>query len=396
MPSLETIRQLTIQARTDGFEQAQARLDSTSRSIGTMEGAVTRAERAFSPLYSATEKLTALSRTLALAVASGTRTQEQANAIYDAAVNKLTGYGRELDRVTKIEIQARAAREASAQALARANQQELNARLGVGRGSDRDAAADFQAAADAADRMRAKYDPLFAAAQRYSAARSEITSLEKAGVLAHDVATEALRRQTSAYNDVAQTMERAGAVQKASAQRQVNSQLIIPNRAADVAAYGDELDNLRARFNPLFAAERQHLDLLEQISRAARVGAISEAERAEAVQRAQRAYAQQVEGIKSQSQQAGRLSGYQAQNLLYQGTDIIASAASGMSPMTILLQQGGQIAPVFAGPGSASVKGALTQAGEAVTGFLGRIGLVGGAIGGAATGDIAGTAALLS
>lgn len=295
MPSLETIRQLTIQARTDGFEQAQARIDSTSRSIGTMEGAVTRAERAFSPLYSATEKLTALSRTLALAVASGTRTQAEANAIYDAAVNKLTGYGRELDRVTKIEIQARAAREASAQALARANQQDINARLGVSRGSGRDGAADFQAAANAAD-------------------------------------------------------------------------------------------NLRARYSPLFAAQRQYLATLGEIREASKAGILTENERAAAMERTKAAFARQVGDIRgSQPSANGRLNAYQAQNLFYQGTDVVASLASGMPLTTIALQQGGQIAPSFMGKDGATLPGVMKQVGEAAGGLAVRIGVAGGALGTLAT-----------
>lgn len=101
-------------------------------------------------------------------------------------------------------------------------------------------------------------------------------------------------------------------------------------------------------------------------------------------------------GVSAAANQNGRLSAYQAQNLLYQGTDIVASAASGMSPLTIALQQGGQIAPSFIGPGSASIKGALTQAGEAATGFIARLGLVGGAFGGLAAAAGVGAAALVS
>ncbi|MFE1598182.1 phage tail length tape measure family protein [Methylobacterium sp. ID0610] len=74
----------------------------------------------------------------------------------------------------------------------------------------------------------------------------------------------------------------------------------------------------------------------------------------------------------------GRLSGHQIQNLAYQGTDIVASAASGMSPLTIALQQGGQILPSLMG---ASVRGVASQAGEALGGLAARVGVVGGALG---------------
>ncbi|KQP52999.1 phage tail length tape measure family protein [Methylobacterium sp. Leaf106] len=94
--------------------------------------------------------------------------------------------------------------------------------------------------------------------------------------------------------------------------------------------------------------------------------------------------------------QNGRLRADQAQNLLYQGGDIVAQLGSGSGLGMIAMQQGPQIAQVFAGPGGASVKGALSQAGEAASGFLGRIGLVGGAIGGVTAIVLGGVAAWLS
>ncbi|WP_162561204.1 phage tail length tape measure family protein [Methylobacterium terrae] len=77
----------------------------------------------------------------------------------------------------------------------------------------------------------------------------------------------------------------------------------------------------------------------------------------------------------------GRLNANGLQNLFYQGTDVIASAASGMSPLTIALQQGGQIAPTFMGPNGASIGGIASQAGEALIGLAVRIGVAGGALG---------------
>ena len=46
-------------------------------------------------------------------------------------------------------------------------------------------------------------------------------------------------------------------------------------RAADVAAYGAELDRVRAKFDPVFAASKQYEATLEEISMAERTGAIS-------------------------------------------------------------------------------------------------------------------------
>lgn len=91
--------------------------------------------------------------------------------------------------------------------------------------------------------------------------------------------------------------------------------------------------------------------------------------------------------------QNGRLRADQVQNLMYQGGDILASAGSGASLGMIAIQQGPQIAQVFGGPGGASVRGALSQAGEAAGGLAARIGIVGGAIGGLTATVLAGAAA---
>ena len=46
-------------------------------------------------------------------------------------------------------------------------------------------------------------------------------------------------------------------------------------RAADIAAYGVELDRLRGKFDPLFAASKRYEATLEEIAYAERVGAIN-------------------------------------------------------------------------------------------------------------------------
>ncbi len=305
MASIETIRRITIEARASGVEQATARLNDATRAIGTMEGAVTRARRAYDPLFTATERLAAVQRTATLAVAAGNLTQDEANRLYDQAANKLTGYGRELEKVTRLEIQARTAREASSRAMAQANQQTLNSRFGIGAMPGRDAVGDFTAAANAAD-------------------------------------------------------------------------------------------NLRARYSPLFAAQRQYLATLAEIKDASRSGILTENERAAALERTKAAFAAQVTSMRGGQAGGGGLQAYQAQNLIYQGSDIISSLGSGAPLSTVALQQGPQIAQVFAGPGGASVRGAFTSAMEAAAGLAARVGIVGGALGTVATVGAAAAAAGLS
>jgi len=75
---------------------------------------------------------------------------------------------------------------------------------------------------------------------------------------------------------------------------------------------------------------------------------------------------------KATAEHAGamKLSAFQAQNLSYQINDVVVSLASGMNPLTVLMQQGSQIAPIFGG-----VSGTL----KAAAGFFtaGRIAAIG-------------------
>jgi hypothetical protein len=82
----------------------------------------------------------------------------------------------------------------------------------------------------------------------------------------------------------------------------------------------------------------------------------------------------------------GRLAGYQLQNLAYQGGDVLSQLGSGTSLGQVAFQQGPQIAQIFGGAGGASVRGAISQAGEAASSLAARVGLLGGAFGAAALG----------
>ena len=81
---------------------------------------------------------------------------------------------------------------------------------------------------------------------------------------------------------------------------------------------------------------------------------------------------------------------------MYQGGDIVAQLGSGSPLSMIAMQQGPQIAQIFAGPGGASVKGAVTQAGEAMGSFARRVGVVGGSFGAVTTAAVVGVTAMVS
>lgn len=82
-------------------------------------------------------------------------------------------------------------------------------------------------------------------------------------------------------------------------------------------------------------------------------------------------------------------------NLAMQGGDVFASLGSGSSLTQVAFQQGPQIAQVF-GPGGASVGGVFKAASESAASLAARVGILGGAIGGATALALLGAAAWIS
>ena len=108
-------------------------------------------------------------------------------------------------------------------------------------------------------------------------------------------------------------------------------------RTADVAAYGAELDRLRAKFDPLFAATKRYETALEEIAFAKRIGAIDAATAArahEATTKALNEAAQQSAGLTvSAGQTACAL-----RQLGVQSMQAVSSIAAGQSVMMTMLQ----------------------------------------------------------
>ncbi|OAS26283.1 phage tail length tape measure family protein [Methylobacterium platani] len=298
--TVETIRQLTIQARTVGVDEARQKLENTSRSLGTMEGALARVERAYEPLRTATDKLTAVSRTLTLAVAAGNITQERSNQLYDQAVDKLTGYSRIVQQATTAEIRAREAREASARAAARLSQDSLNSRLGVRTAPARDYEADFRAAAAAADALQGKLVPLIGVQQRYLAALTEIGGAQRAGIITVDQGIEARARETASYQRNLEVIERTRVAVQAANQAVVNKQLGVAapsgrDGGADMEAAIQAAERLRGKYDPLFAAQMTYRASLAEVRSLLSTGAITQDQYAAAVDRVKTAFVAQME-----------------------------------------------------------------------------------------------------
>ncbi|RAI34522.1 phage tail length tape measure family protein [Rhodoplanes serenus] len=188
----------------------------------------------------------------------------------------------------------------------------------------------------------------------------------------------ALTQSTVALNDNARAAQVAGSARRAITQQMVNSFAGVRDsfggtgRADDIAAYGAEMDRLRAKFNPLFAASRQYRSTLDEIGQAAKVGAISERERADAIQRTKDAFASQVRAISAVDRANAKMASgvglarHELINLSRQVQDVGVSLVSGQSPFTILVQQGAQIGDIFASS-QGSVRGFASQVAGLIT-----------------------------
>ncbi len=170
---------------------------------------------------------------------------------------------------------------------------------------------------------------------------------------------------------------------KRGAEQIVDRQTIVPDRGADIAAYGKEMDALRAKYVPLWAAGQTYRRTVEDISRAEKVGAISAAEATAARQRARAATAASVEALRASKSghdahtASMKLSGFQATQLSYQLNDVFVSLASGQNPMMVAIQQGSQIGQIYGGIGNAIRAGlAWLTPFRLGLGALGGLGLV--------------------
>jgi ribosomal protein L29 len=124
-------------------------------------------------------------------------------------------------------------------------------------------------------------------------------------------------------------------------------------RAADIASYGQEMDRLRAKYSPLFAAQQQYRRQLDEVNRALSVGAINQAEYATALAATKTSFAQQVTAIRGTSNalNAGggsyRSFGLFAQQAGFQVGDFAVQVASGQSAVVAFTQQFSQLAGFF-------------------------------------------------
>lgn len=157
------------------------------------------------------------------------------------------------------------------------------------------------------------------------------------------------------------------------------------DRAADVAEYGRELDRLRAKYNPLFAASKQYESELDELNRALQLGAINADEHGAALTRLNSRY----QAMATQANVAGKVvrnTRFETANIAAQLNDIGVQLAGGQSPFLIAIQQGTQLNQILGTAGG--LRASVSLLGGAFASLVNPISLATIAIiglGGAAT-----------
>lgn len=184
------------------------------------------------------------------------------------------------------------------------------------------AEAGANAAGSAADRQQAKFARM-AEAARASAAASQSQGRYNAALGVRDMDAGAARDSAAVFMAEAEAMEDAERRAKA----------------------------LRAILDPLGAAQDRLNDELNEYQRLASVGAISSKELAEGQALARRKFDETTASIGRQQQGLSRLVVASRLNLARQGADVMVTAAMGMNPAMIAMQQGPQILDAMATSG---------------------------------------------
>lgn len=134
---------------------------------------------------------------------------------------------------------------------------------------------------------------------------------------------------------------------------------------------------LRAQIDPLGAAQARLNAELAEATSLFKAGAISQREMSAAHAVAQSRFNASAKAIRAMGD-GTRLASFQIQNLGFQLNDVVVGLASGQKPLTVLTQQGLQIAQVFSGTGL-GVGGALKEMGRTLVGLISPTALLVGA-----------------
>lgn len=252
---------------------------------------------------------------------------------------------------------------------------------GVGAASKEAAAASSSAASGtklegaALDALRAKYNPIFAAIRRYKDEQAAVRQAHADGALSADEMRAALDRlRTASLAQIGRLKDLDAGTRGAAAGSAA--------AANGTKLEGAALDQLRAKYNPLYGVIRRYKDEQAAVRQAHKDGALSADEMKAALDRLRTASLSQIAAAKNQvngldgMSDATQRANNRMQNLTYQLNDIAVTLQGGMSPFTVLMQQGPQIAQIY-GFGNGGVGQIFKDIGSMILGLPGPVKAIG-------------------
>ncbi|MDR5655430.1 phage tail length tape measure family protein, partial [Ruixingdingia sedimenti] len=205
--------------------------------------------------------------------------------------------------------------------------------------------------------IRERLNPAVAAHRELQEAINSVETAEAVGAITAREASVAIDQLSRAMIDLQARAQTAGVslteIGPATRQATTAMQALIERQTGFTAAstastaatlrHGQALDDLRARFNPLFAVSRAYEQELRDIADAERQNAITAGEAAAARERAAQAMAPVNRGGVAGG---GAASAY-TMNLGFQANDIAMMTMIGQSPGVMAMQQGPQVVQIF-------------------------------------------------
>lgn len=237
------------------------------------------------------------------------------------------------------------------------------------------------------DRLVQKYDAVAKAQATFDREVNTANRALQQGKASADAYAATIERVTKAFSNaviapMVPTFREADGVFKAQAKE----------KAEAAALEQKTLQGLRQEYDQLAIAQERRTAAEAQVNRFAAAGTIGEQQRLTMLDAVQRRYEDTAAALARTQVPLGKyvtgvgLARNELINLSRQGQDVFVSLASGQSPLTVLIQQGTQIADVFASS-RGSVGGFLTQLAAGVGRFA--LSLTGAVTGLAAAGAAA-------
>jgi len=253
--------------------------------------------------------------------------------------------------------------------------------------------------ASATDRLVGKYVQGYSATKQLDRDLESLNRRFQAGKIAPDIYAQALegvaRKAADLKAATAEMSAGMGQVTQASNQLAAATQRLVAEQSKRKAiedqiasfglqayqTYAAQLDQLRLKYSPLYAAQRRYLETIKEIRVAEQVGALSQVEAAAAAGKVKDAFSAQIATLRGHTEQvktstgAIQLQAHQLTNLGQQLQDVAVSLAGGQNPFLVIAQQAPQAAYAVGGFGNL-----VKIAGGAVGAVLSPIGLAATAV----------------